>query len=73
VTEPPDGADLLERIRAARVRVDDTRDAYRLAVEQRNRLLLAATDEGYSSQTLAAAAGIDRKTLLQAVIRADVD
>lgn len=68
---PTTAADLPARIAAARADVDETRTAYRLAVELRNALVVAAVDEGYRHQSVADLAGIDRKTMSEVVARAD--
>lgn len=68
---PTPAADLPARIAAARTDVDEKRTAYRLAVELRNALVVAAVDEGYRHQSVADLAGLDRKTLSEIVARAD--
>lgn len=65
--------DLPGRLRVAAREVADARDAYRLAVELRNALVVAAIDEGFTQQAVSRAAGIDRKTITEIVARADAE
>lgn len=53
--------DLLPRIRAASREVNDARDAYELAIRQRDELIVLAVDEaGISQREVALAAGVTK-------------
>ena len=50
--------DVTPRLKAAAAAVTDTRDAYHLALDQRDELVVEAVDQGISQRTVATAAGV---------------
>lgn len=65
------GADMPARLATAAREVDETRTAYRLAVQLRNALVVAMVDEGWTQHSVSRLAGIDRKTMIEIVARSD--
>ena len=59
--------DLVPRLNAARTHVQDTFEAYHLAVKQRDELVVRAVDQGCSQRAVAEAAGV-RKSRISAIL-----
>lgn len=64
-------SDLPDRVTAAAQDARDACQAWHLAIAQRDALIVAAIDEGYSERSVAGFAGIDPATLRTAIARAE--
>lgn len=73
MTATPVLTDMKPRLKAAAADVADARDRYRAALTLRNRLVVAAVDNGMSQRAVASAAGVAVSRITALLVAGDVD